>query len=124
MVQEYIDLLRADPWVWNFLCVNAGIAIHTVKKCGEYQITLADYWRKNKARSATALLSVYGSYVALMLTNSGAGAGEFLAIGYMLDSILNKAPDSKATTELKTEVDYLRHCKERRGESRPEPTEE
>lgn len=114
MIQHYIDALQADPWAWNFICVNAGIAIHTVKKCTELQISIADYWKTHKGRGLTALLSVYGSYVALMLTNSGAGTGEFLAIGYMLDSILNKAPESKEAQQLRAEVEELRCKKERR----------
>jgi hypothetical protein len=114
MVQEFITSLQSDPWVWNFLCVNAGIIIHTLKKCSELQITILDYWKAHKGRGLTSLLSVYGSYLALMLTNSGAGTGEFLAIGYMLDSALNKAPEPKQIQELRAEVEDLRHRKERR----------
>lgn len=119
MIQEIVTSLQADPWVWNFLCVNTGIIIHSLKKCSELQISIVAYWKAHKGRGATALLSVYGSYLALMLTNASAGTGEFLAIGYMLDSILNKAPEPKQVQELRTEVEELRHTKERRVEVEP-----
>lgn len=116
MIQEVVASLQADPWVWNFICVNAGGIIHTVKKCNELQISIAAYWRAHKARGLSALLSIYGSYLALMLTNAGAGAGEFLAIGYMLDSMVNKAPEAKHVCELREEVEKLRQKKERRAD--------
>lgn len=115
MIQTFVDALKADPWIWNFACVNAGILIHTVKKCAENKVSIGEYWKAYKGRGFTSLLSVYGSYLALMLTNSGAGTGEFLAIGYMLDSMVNKAPDPKDVQELKSEVEDLRNMKERRS---------
>ena len=116
MIQEAVASLQADPWVWNFICVNAGVVIHTVKKCNELQISIVDYWKAHKARGLSALFSIYGSYIALMLTNSGAGAGEFLAIGYMLDSMVNKAPEPKQVVALREEVEDLRQKKERRSD--------
>lgn len=115
MVQNYVDILQADPWIWNFLCVMAGMVINTIKVCRETNRTLFEYWAAYKGHSVISLLSVWSSYIALMLTNSEASPGEFLAIGYMLDSFLNKAPESKNTVLLREEVEDLRTKKERRS---------
>lgn len=55
MIQEVVASLQADPWVWNFIRVNAGVSIHTVKRCNELQISIADYWKAYKARGLSAL---------------------------------------------------------------------
>lgn len=110
MVTEFIEMLKADPWVWNFLAVTAGMLIHTIKTCNTSGIGILDYWKKHSGRSVTAIASVYGSYIALMISNGDASAGEFLAIGYMLDSMLNKAPESKQVLAMKTELSELK-CK-------------
>lgn len=116
MIQEVVDVLKADPWVWNFIAVTAGMFIHTIKTCHTSGITMLDYWKKHKGRSATAIASVYSSYFALMLSNGEAGAGEFLAIGYMIDSLLNKAPESVKLQEIKAELaEYKCNHENRRG---------
>jgi len=112
MVQEFVDILKGDPWVWNFLAVTAGMFIHTVKTCHTSGISIAEYWKKHKARSVTAIASVYSSYLALMISDTGAGAGEFLAIGYMLDNLLNKAPESKQAQSMREELETLK-CQKR-----------
>lgn len=109
MVQDYVTMLQSDPWIWNFLCVMAGMVINTIKVCRETNRSLVAYWAEHKAHSIISLLSVWSSYVALMLTNAEASPGEFLAIGYMLDSFLNKAPESRQVQGLKEEI-YCLKC--------------
>ncbi len=107
MIQEYVDILQADPWVWNGICTTAGMIGHTFKRVRDLKISPLEYWATYRWRSVTAVMSIYGSYIGMMLTNPSASPGEFLALGYMLDNLLNKA-ESGEVRELKAEVESYR----------------
>ena len=110
MVQQYVDILQADPWVWNFLCVTAGMFINTIKVCRERDRSILTYWSAHPSRSTLSVLSVYGSYVALMITNAASAPAEFLALGYMLDSMVNRAPESKDFKAMREELADIKKC--------------
>ena len=77
----------------------AGLVVHILKKSVNQAISPLDYLKLYKGRTAAAMSAVVTGYLTLLITDPHAGGAAYFAIGYVLDSVLNKAP-SREEVEL------------------------
>lgn len=78
----------------SFLATLFGTASHYAKKCLKTEADWDTYWQNNKKNSALALVTMIGSYFGTLLADPNASLLTFAAIGYTVDSVINKAPPS------------------------------
>lgn len=79
----------------SFSVTSSGVVIHYIKKCIRLEADWDTYWIKHKAQTFTALTAAFSSYISILMTNTEASLVTFFAIGYVVDSMFNKAPASK-----------------------------
>jgi hypothetical protein len=87
-------------YTWKYLLLSylitiGGVVMHYAKKCMRSEADWDTYWNNNKKQSAISIVAATGSYVAILLSDPGASIITFAAIGYTVDSALNKAPASR-----------------------------
>lgn len=83
-----------DYLLISFIATMIGTASHYAKKCLRSEADWDTYWQTHKKRTALALISVVSGYLGTLLADPNASLLTFAAIGYTIDSVLNKAPPS------------------------------
>jgi hypothetical protein len=81
------------------LITLAGLVSHIFKKSMDQEISPIKYVMMYRKRTILSLSGIISSFIALAVTHPTAGAAAFFALGYVLDSAINKAPT-------KVEVEY------------------
>jgi hypothetical protein len=89
---EYQTMFKT--FILSLAYIAMGFGIHVVKKSISDGIHWKRYLFENKARTKLALGVGAFSYLSLILFNPNASPQEFAAIGYIIDSVFNKAPRS------------------------------
>lgn len=94
-----LEGVSTDVLLQSLFYTFAGVVAHVFKRSMNEGISPIKYLTLYYGRTLASLSSVATSYVGLILTTPDAGPAAFFAIGYILDSAINKAPN-------KLEVEY------------------
>ena len=95
-----IDLLGPIAnYSWGYILLSfsvtiLGTLIHYVKKCIKLEADWNTYWSKHKPQTIAAIFAVLGSYFTILYTEADPSLLTFIAGGYSIDSMFNKAPPS------------------------------
>lgn len=84
-----------DYLLFSYLITIGGVAMHYAKKVMRTEADWDTYWSENKKNSLFSIAAATGSYFAILLSDPNASILTFAAIGYTVDSALNKAPASR-----------------------------
>lgn len=88
----FLDSYTIGYLVLSFVVTLVGVVSHYVKKCLKAEAEWNTYWVTHKNQTATALMAALGSYGTVLMTETNASLITYLAIGYVVDSMFNKAP--------------------------------
>lgn len=97
---DVIDLLGPIAnYSWGYILLSfsvtiLGTLVHYVKKCIKLEADWNTYWSKHKPQTITAIFAVLGSYFTILYTEADPSLLTFIAVGYAIDSMFNKAPPS------------------------------
>jgi hypothetical protein len=86
------DGLSLDIVLQSVFYTCAGVVAHIFKRSMNEGISPWCYLVMYKARTIASLTTVVTSYFGLLMTTPEAGGAAFFAIGYILDSAINKSP--------------------------------
>ncbi len=109
---EQVSNLDTTLLLVNLGYIVLGFAIHVGKKYINDGIDPVRYLKEHAGRTGAAISAGVVSYGALMFSQPEAGPEAFIAIGYMVDSVFNRAPESN---EL---ADRLKSLKDREDAAR------
>lgn len=116
LLVEYQEIIKY--FLLSLVYIFLGFGIHVVKKMMSDGIHWKRYLTENKERTKIALGVGLFSYINLIVFRPDASPHEFAAIGYIIDSVFNKAPrsdeDEKNLLELREEA-----LREARRDSNP-----
>lgn len=85
--------ILSDPLYKQVASTAAGLFLHILKKKLEYRISIKDYILQHGERTVLSMVTVVGTFAAMQSVN--VGLLEFFMLGYMCDSLVNKAPTCK-----------------------------
>ena len=77
------------------MITSCCVVVHYIKKCIRFEADWDTYWLTHKSQTFTAVTAAISSYIGILMTNTEASLLTFFAIGYVVDSMFNKAPASK-----------------------------
>jgi hypothetical protein len=86
--------LSFDIVIQSLFYTAAGVVAHVFKRSMNEKISPWCYLVMYKGRTIAAMSTVVTSYIGLLMTAPEAGGAAFFAIGYILDSAVNKAPNA------------------------------
>ena len=94
--------MNMELMLLNVLYTLAGLATHIFKRATKEKINPIEYIRVHKGRAGTAFGLIATGFFTLYSTRPEATPMEFFSVGYLGDSIFNRAP-TKEEVESKRE---------------------
>lgn len=93
-METAVPAFTADPLVMGIVYTLIGLLLHILRKSAEQEVTPWDYVVIHKKRTSAAFSAIASAFTTLYLSNPDAAPLEYVAIAYVLDSLINKSPTS------------------------------